>query len=90
MGFNLLTGEALMCLLVVADLRESADIHRGIDIFAQRVGDEDDPAFFENNSGRGKMFSGGPTCFHKGMEIPCFVWFSPNGSMRSEILTEVI
>ena len=29
--------------------------------------------FFKKNYGDGKLFPGGPSCFHKGKEIPAFV-----------------
>ena len=48
-------------------------------MFTDTVGDEGDADFYENNSGPGNIFPGGPLCTVRGKLVPCMVRFQPKG-----------
>jgi hypothetical protein len=62
----------------------------GIDIFADVIGKETDEEYIANNSGQGKRFPMGPTCFFRGKEVPCVVANTENGSITSELLASFL
>ena len=40
--------------------------------------------------GKGKLFTGGPSCSYRGKNIPCMCAWSPKGYMTSEILKNIV
>ena len=58
----LLSGEPLICIVIIAGKRPSALLEMGLDGESQLIGDVNDNNFWQNNSGPGKLFPGGPTC----------------------------
>ena len=90
MGITAFTGEIIMCVIIFAGLKPNALYETGFDPFAAMIGDWEAEAFLGNNTGPGKHFPCGPTCSFKGQEIPCFCRWSPNGSVTSEILKEIL
>ena len=86
----LLTGKPLMCIIIIAGKKPDVLVEMGINGAAEMNGEEGDEDFFEKNSGVGKLYPGGPTCTVRGIEVPCFIRWSTNGSITSEILTEAL
>ena len=87
---TLLTGEPLMCILVLSGKRENALTEMGINSEADVIGQELSLNFVDRNSGEGKLFPGGPTCHVNGKTIPCFVRWSEKGGITSEILRSAL
>ena len=90
MGFTSLSGEAVMCLLILTGVNEKVEVETGIDLTAPTYGDYDDDDYFDQNCGKGKMFPMGPECTFKGKRIPCMVRWSKKGSITSEILKDAL
>jgi len=91
LGFTALTGEPVLCLVILAGVQEALSVESGIDPFvAQIYGDASDDYFFDRNYGPGKLYPGGPTCKFQGKEIPCMVRWTPKGSITSAILAEAL
>jgi len=90
LGFTALSGEPVLCLIIIAGVREKLSVETGIDPIAITTGDVTDEDFFDKNFGPGKLYPGGPTCVFKGKEIPCMVRWSPKGSITSPILAEAL
>ena len=90
LGFTSLSGHPVLCLIIIAGVREMYEIETGIDIEAEVVGHPSDPDYFQKNRGKGKLFPLGPECVYNGKTIPCMVRWSPNGSITSEILRDAL
>ena len=90
MGLTNLDGAPVMCVLIIAGKRAKAMTELGIDPLVEMIGLETDEDFLKNNSGEGKMFPGGPTCMVKGTRVPCFIRWTPKGSITSEILRDAL
>ena len=91
LGFTALTGDPVLCLVIIAGVREKLDVESGIDPFVtQTHGDASDKDYFDRNFGPGKLFPGGPTCKFLGKDIPCMVRWSPKGSITSQILADAL
>ena len=73
LGLTALNVDPVMCILIIAGKRETKLYDCGMDIFAEKLGDVSNADFFENNSGPGKRFPGGPNCTFQGKNIPCLV-----------------
>ena len=65
-GVTLLTGAALMCVIILKGTDVHAHDCSGIDVFAEPVGDTSDRYFVKKNTGKGKIYPGGPECTYKG------------------------
>ena len=90
LGLTSLNGDAVMCIIIFAGVRESAVVETGMDIFAQQEGDVSDKDYFKKNTGVGKLYPGGPTCVFQGTEIPCLTRWSPSGSITADILVDIL
>jgi hypothetical protein len=86
LGFTAATGEPVMCVVIIAAKTLRPEVITGLDIFAPKEGDEEDPDFAEKNSGRGKMYPCGPTYTFQGKEVPCLVCNTKNGSITLDLL----
>jgi hypothetical protein len=95
LGLTLLSGEPLMCVIIVDSKQEDLLVRTGVDYSCQEVQEsssnenQDEYDYLINNLGKGKQYPGGPSCFYEGKEIPCMVEFTPGGSMSGEILTKI-
>jgi len=58
----------------------------GIDMFAEEIRSVTDRNYYNSNSGKEKLYPGGPTYNFQGKEVPCMFHCSPNGSIISQIL----
>ena len=90
LGLTALNGDAIMCVVIFAGIREQAVVDTGMDVFAQQEGEVSDDDFFINNSGKNKRFPGGPTCVFQGKEVPCLTRWSPKGSITAQILIDIL
>ena len=73
LGFTDLTGEPVMCVVIVAGVTEAYEVEVGIDITTEVIGDPLDEDYFKINRGKGKMFPIGPECKFNGKSIPTLV-----------------
>ena len=90
LGFTALTGEPVLCMIIVAGVIEAYEVETGIDIDAPVIGDPTDKDYFQNNAGKGKLFPKGPDCIFNGKTVPCLVRWSPSGSITSKILADCL
>ena len=90
LGFTSLSGEPVLCLVMIAGVRELYKIETGIDADVDVIGHPSDPDYFEKNRGKGEIFHMCPECEYKGKTIPCLVRWSPNGSITSQILIDAV
>jgi len=88
-GLTALTGEPVMCVIIIEGTTRQVEVELGIDYSAPWTGSAEDNDFIEQNTGHGKRFPGGPTCRFRGKEVPCFVRFNQSGGMSGEILLDV-
>ena len=84
------TGEPIMCAMILEGEKMKGDWVTGIDMFAEEIGSVSDRDYYNNNSGKGKVYPGGPTCNFQGKEVPCVFHCSPNGSITSQILANLL
>lgn len=90
LGFISLSGHPVICIIIIAGVRELCEIETGIDIEAEVVGHPSDPDYFKKNRGKEKLYLMGPECVYNGKTVPCMVRWSPNGSITSEILRDAL
>ena len=90
LGLTLLSGDALMCVVIFSGKRRNTMVETGIDMFAEEFGEVSDKDYILKNSGKNKRFPGGPTCTHRGIDIPCLCEWTENGSITSDILRKVL
>ena len=90
MGITAFNGEIVMCVIIFSGIKPNALYETGFDPHAEMIGDWLDDDFLEKNTGDGKMFPCGPTCYFQGKEIPSFCAWSENGSVTSQILADIL
>jgi len=44
----------------------------------------------EMNAGKGKFFTGGPTCEFRGAQIPCKYYITPSRGVTADILVDIL
>ena len=86
LGFTAATGEPIMCAVIVEGKTMRPEVVTGLDLFATKEGNEEDPDFLEKNTGPGKIYPYGPSCWFKGKEVPCVICNTESGSITSELL----
>ena len=87
---TLLSGEPLMCIIIISGVRYNVLLGMGLDGSADMVNNVSDSDFIQNNSGAGKLFPDGPSCIFNVKTIPCFIRRSKTGSITSEILCKAL
>jgi hypothetical protein len=98
LGLTLLSGEPLLCVILVDSTKEDLLIRTGVDCSTpentttnesseNEVQDEFD--YLINNLGKGKQYPGGSSCVYEGKQIPCMVEFTSGGTMSGQILTKI-
>ena len=65
------------------------EVETGIYTFFEQNAIPVDRDYMKNNTRKGRRFSGGPTCNVRGVDVPCFIRWSSEGSMTSKILRDV-
>ena len=73
LGFTALNGKPVLCLIIIAGIKELYEVETGIDIDANPIGDLADSDYFIKNRGKGKLFPMGPECTFNGKVITCMV-----------------
>jgi hypothetical protein len=74
-----------MCAVILEGKVMHPEVIPGLDLFATKEGDDSDPAFVANSTGRGKMYPCGPVCHFKRKQVPCMVSSTDSGSITSEL-----
>lgn len=87
LGFTTASGEAVMCAIVFAAQELDPGWVLGLDPFAPWVGEEND---VKANSSKDKRHPLGPECELMGKRVPTFCCCSVNGSITSDLLTEML
>ena len=90
MGFTMMTGDPVRCVLVIQGKNDSILIEIGVDPFKYLIGLESDPEGLKRNSGENKLFPGGPTFEINGKQVLCFVHWFESGFMTNETLEEAL
>ena len=80
-----------MCYNLCREGKEPSNaIETGMEMFVLVIGEAGDKDFFDNNSGKGKLYHGWPTCVFKGKTIPCLIRWTPKGPITGDILVESV
>ena len=82
-------GQPVLCVIIFTGQSLSVEDQLGIDLFAL-LPNKQSGLFHIDNYGRGRYFPGGPKCTFRGHEIPCYVKTSPKGSIKLEILKDIL
>ncbi len=90
LGFTALNGEPVLCLIIIAGIKELYEVETEIDKDANAIGDPANSNYFIKNRGKGKLFPMRPECTFNGKVIPCMVRWSQSGSITSEILKDAL
>ena len=90
LSFTALTGEPVLCVIIIAGVTQAFEVEMGIDLDAPTFGNPTDKDYFEKNLGKGKLFPSGPECNFNGKQIPTLVRWSPSGSITSDILVDAL
>jgi hypothetical protein len=91
--FNNACGDAIMCSIILKSMKDidkiPANVKLGIDRTIDLSNGESQLNIIEANLQNGVM-KGGPTCTYRGKTIPCFIGCSPNASITSQMLAEML
>ena len=90
LGLTNLEGKAVMCVVIFSGTKRAPLTEMGLDLTADVIGNVGDCNFFENNSGTGMRFPGGPSCEFKGMTVPCLCRWSEKGGITTHILVDIL
>ena len=91
LGFTNACGEPILCAIIFAVENFTALERLGLDITAERIGDNPWLARLDDvNYGPGKVYPGPPTCSFNGKEVPAYVTCSSKGSITSKILAQTL
>jgi hypothetical protein len=89
LGFTAGDGKPVCCVIILSGSELRANHIMGVQPWAEVHGDI--MVDLEQNSGRlDKFYPFGPKCVHLGHEVSTYVTISENGSITSEILTNVM
>ncbi len=89
-GPTALTGEPVMCILIIEGKRPNRSIVAGVDIRVTPTGSFSDNDFVLKNCGNGKYFPGGPECTFRGKKVPAFICWHKSASITTNILVEML
>jgi hypothetical protein len=100
LGFTSATGEAVMYATIIAPSKLLTDVTGGNPLsedcgdydkeHSQKLEDEIANMKDEHSNGVDRMFLFGPTCTFNGPTVPTFVTCSKNGSITSQLLTNIL
>jgi hypothetical protein len=92
--FTAATGDPVMCAVIFKSEKSIQEIplswRYGIDVTKDMKEGENEVQLFLNNCGPDEAMSGGPQCFFKGKNIPCFTGCSPKASITSQMLADML
>jgi hypothetical protein len=93
LAFTSGTGDVIMCAVIMKSEKTVSDLAvswtLGIDV-SKNVSDGQTLVEIYDNNVEAGVSIGGPKCTFKGKEIPCFVCTSPNASITSELLVDML
>jgi hypothetical protein len=91
LGLTLLTGQPLMCVIIIEGKVKNYLVESGVDSEAQEIRkqDESEIEHYMNNMGKNKKYPCGPTCTYNDIDIPCLVEFSESGGITPSILVKI-
>ena len=69
LGFTSLSGEAVLCAIIIAGINQVYEVEVGIDSDAPINGDPNDDEYFEKNEGTNRLFPAGPKCSFGGKTV---------------------
>ncbi len=90
LGPTALTGEPLMCILIIEGKGSNGSIKAGVKIRQIPTGSFSDNVFVLKNCGNGKYFPGDPECAFRGKKVPVFIRWHESASITSNILFEML
>jgi hypothetical protein len=95
LGLTLLSGDPLMCVVIVDGKTGDLLIRIGDDVECDTFNPnlepkEDHYDHLLNNIGSGHQYPGGPSCSYEGKIIHCMVAFNPGGGITAKILTDIL
>jgi hypothetical protein len=96
LGLTLLSGELLMCVVIVDGKVDDLLIRTIVDIQSRsyKTGElkesTDKYDHLLDNMGPGHQYPGDLTCSYNGKNIPCMVAFNPGGGITATILTDIL
>jgi hypothetical protein len=86
-------GDPILCAIILKSMKEMsalpANLNLGIDRTVKIANGETRFDFIEANL-KNVVMIGGPTCFYKNKVIPCYVGCSPNASITSKMLANML
>ena len=92
--FTSATGHPVMCAIIVKSTKESCKLPirwtEGIDIRKNPIDGSTTVEILERNCGEDGAMSGGPTCLYNGKTVPAFICSSPNASITSQLLADML
>jgi hypothetical protein len=91
-GLTLLTGEPIMCVVMVDAKNDDLLIQIGVDMECDTYTDanadgEDEDDVFLKNVGKGLLYPCDPMYVYEGKTIPCMVEFNPGGGITASIFS---
>jgi hypothetical protein len=94
LGLTLLSGEHLMCVVIIDGKTDDLFIRTGVDVdcelYNSHLAEGDDKYdYLLKNMGPGCQYPGGPSLSYKGKTIPCMVAFNIGGGITATILTDI-
>jgi len=89
MGLITLSGDPVICIIIIAGKQPSALVKMVINNSAQLVGNVGDE-IFKNNGGEDKLYPAGSTCNFRGKTVLCFIRWNEKGGITSLIFTKAL
>ena len=96
MGFTAGNGEPVMCCVIMTSESKKGIPTcwvTGIDIMKideTFVYTDDETEMVERIKKNGSVAGGGPKCKFRGVDVPCFIQYSPHGGINASILTNCL
>ena len=87
-GLTALTGDPLICILILEGKTPNGSVEAGIDFTVTPVGEPSDDDYIIRNSGPGKHFPGGPVCTFRNKKVPALIRWTESASITSQVLVE--
>ena len=87
-----LTGEAVMCVVIIDGSERNSFLESGVDVFAiseDHFLDDFGLSDYVDNYGYGNVFPGGPVCTFRGKKVPCMVRMKKGGGIDENILLDI-
>ena len=78
-----------MCVIMIKGTDMNNYDFSRIDLLAETMGKTDETDFVKNNTGKGKIYPGGPTCTYKNKSVPCLVRYSKGSGVNGNILRDI-